>query len=283
MTGLTMLDAIIVGAVQGLTEFLPVSSSGHLVFTKYFYGAHGVTGSYILLLHAGTLVAIVVALWKDIVKIASETITGKGYGRSISLAVIVATIPGAFFGYFFAHKIDALFLTSGFKIGNFPIAPYQLVGVAFIVTAAVFIKRADQVIKKRTEEKAVGFGPEKFTWVMALKIGVAQAFAIIPGISRSGATIATGLKCGLSRDFIARFSFLMSIPIILGAILSEYKELNMIFNYHPPEFKAMIVGVFVAMVTGYLAIRYMINLLVTGDLHKFATYLWIIGLICIAS
>ena len=283
MTGLTMLDAIVVGAVQGLTEFLPVSSSGHLVFTKYFYGAQGVTGSYILLLHAGTLVAIVVALWKDIVKIATETITGKGDGRAISLAVIVATIPGGLFGYFLAHKIDALFLTSGIKIGNFPVSPYQLVGVAFIVTAVVFIKRADQIIKKRTEEKTVGFGPEKLTWVMALKIGMAQALAIIPGISRSGATIATGLKCGLSRDFTARFSFLMSIPIIVGAILSEYKELNLIFNYPPPELKAMIVGVLVAMVTGYIAIRYMINLVVTGDLHIFVTYLWIIGLICIAS
>ncbi len=283
MTELTMLDAIIVGAVQGLTEFLPVSSSGHLVFTKYFYGVHGVTGPYILLLHAGTLVAIIAALWKDIVKIVSETITGKGYGRSIFLAVVVATIPGGLFGYFFANRIDKLFLTTGLKIGNFPVAPYQLVGVAFIITATVFIKQADQIIKKRTEEKTKGFGPEKLTWITALKIGAAQAIAIIPGISRSGATIATGLKYGLSRDFIARFSFLMSIPIILGAILSEYKELNIIFNYHPPEFKAMLVGVFVAMITGYLAIRYMINLLVTGDLHKFATYLWIIGLICIAS
>ncbi len=278
-----MLDAIIVGAVQGLTEFLPVSSSGHLVFTKYFYGAHGVTGPYILMLHAGTLVAIIAALWKDIVRIVSETITGKGYGRSIFLAVVVATIPGGFFGYFFANRIDKLFLTTGLKIGNFPVAPYQLVGVAFIITATVFIKQADQIIKKRTGEKTKGFGPEKLTWVTALKIGAAQAIAIIPGISRSGATIATGLKCGLSRDFTARFSFLMSIPIILGAILSEYKELNIIFNYHPPEFKAMLVGVLVAMITGYLAIRYMINLLVTGDLHKFATYLWIIGLICIAS
>lgn len=283
MTDLTMLDAIIVGAVQGLTEFLPVSSSGHLVFTRYFYGAHGVTGSYILLLHAGTLVAIIAALWKDVVRIATETITGKGNGRSVFLAVVVATIPGGFFGYFFAHKVDALFLTSGIKIGNFPIAPYQLVGVAFIVTATVFLKQADQIIKTRTEEKTVGFGAEKLTWVMALKVGFAQALAIIPGISRSGATISTGLKCGFSRDFAARFSFLMSVPIILGAILSDYKEVNITFNYPPQEFHAMIVGVLVAMVTGYLAIRYMLNLLVTGDLRKFATYLWIIGLICIAS
>jgi len=283
MTGLTMLDAIVVGAVQGLTEFLPVSSSGHLVFTKYFYGAHGVTASYILLLHAGTLVAIVAALWKDIVKIVTETITGKGYGRSVSLAVIVATIPGGLFGYFLADKVDALFLTSGIKIGNFPIAPYQLVGVAFILTATMLLKPADEIIKKRVEEKKDGFGPEKITWLMALKVGIAQALAIIPGISRSGATISTALKCGFSRDFAARFSFLMSIPIIIGAILSEYKELNVMFNYHPPEFKAMIVGVIVAAVTGYLAIRYMINLLVTGDMHKFVTYLWIVGLICIAS
>lgn len=283
MTDLTMLDAIIVGAVQGLTEFLPVSSSGHLVFVKYFYGVHGVTASYILLLHLGTLVAIVAALWKDVVRIARETITGEGYGRPVFLAVVVATIPGGLFGYFLADKVDSLFLTKGITLGKIPISPYQLVGVAFIITASVFIKQADEVIKKREKEKTDGFGPEKMDWLTAVKIGIAQAIAIVPGISRSGATIATGLKCGLSREFAARFSFLMSIPIILGAVLSDYKELNLTFNYPPPEFHAMIVGVLVAMVTGYLAIRYMINLLVTGDLHKFGTYLWIVGLICVAS
>jgi len=283
LTDLSTLDAIIVGAVQGLTEFLPVSSSGHLVFVKYFYGARGVTASYILLLHLGTLVAIIVALWKDVVKIARETITGDGYGRSIFLAVIVATIPGGLFGYFLADKVDSLFLTKGITLGKIPISPYQLVGIAFIITATVFIKQADDVIKQREKENKDGFGPEKMDWTTAIKIGIAQAIAIIPGISRSGATIATGLKCGLSREFAARFSFLMSIPIILGAVLSEYKELHLTLNYPPPEFKAMLIGVIVAMITGYFAIRYMINLLVTGDLHKFGSYLWIVGLICVAS
>ena len=278
-----MLDAVVVGAVQGLTEFLPVSSSGRLVIAKYFYGAHGVSASYILLLHAGTLVAVVAALWRDIVKIAGETITGKGYGRAVALAVAVATIPGALFGYFTAAKIDELFCTTGITIGKVPIESYKLVGAAFIATACIFISRADSIIKSREEKKIDGVGPEGLTWMTALKIGIAQALAVIPGISRSGATIATGLRCGLSRGFVARFSFLMSIPIILGAVISQLHDLNLTLNYPTPDIPEMIVGVIVAAVTGYIAVRYMIHLLVTGDMRKFVVYLWVIGLVCIAS
>ncbi len=280
---MSTLDAIVVGVVQGLTEFLPVSSSGHLVVTKFFYGARGVSASYIILLHVGTLVAVVAALWRDIVAILKEVVTGEGSGRAIAIAVIISTIPGALFGFFVAGALDRIFCETGLTLGNIPLEPYKFVGAAFIATACFFLRGADRIIRQREETKTHGAGPEGLTWQVALKIGLAQALAIIPGISRSGATIATGLRCGLSRDFAARFSFLMAIPIILGGLLHELPKLNMTLQYPGEDLRPMIIGVVVAAVTGYAAVRYMLRLLVTKDMRAFVVYLWVVGLICIAS
>ncbi len=280
---MSLLDAVIVGIVQGLTEFLPISSSGHLVVLRYFVPIHDLSSSYIILLHAGTLIAVVGALWRDIYTLIRTVITGEGYGRKIAVAICVATIPGAFFGYFFGTHIDAIFCEKGAVISNIPLEPYKFVGLAFIITAAYFLHTADNVIKKREEEGTTGGGPETLSWSNAVLIGCAQALAIFPGISRSGATIAAGLKTGLSRELAVRFSFLLSIPIILGSFVNEIPELRITLMYESDQLSTMLVGVAVAAVSGFIAINWMLKLIVRHDLRRFVMYLWILGLLCIAS
>ena len=278
---MTILDAIIVGLIQGLAEFLPISSSGHLAVARYFIGID-ISMTYIILLHVGTLVAVVAALWKDIWKITIGMITGEGYGRKIATAIIVATIPGAFAGYFFASKIDSIFLENGMIIKGFPIEPYKFVGLGFILTATLLLKKADVIIKDRTENKITGTSEKDITWQKAFKIGLMQMLAIVPGISRSGATITAGLQNGFSREFAAKFSFLMSIPIILGSLVHELPKLKVSMPYET-QLTPMLIGIAVAAISGFFAVKYMIHLLATKDMRFFITYLWIIGLICIAS
>lgn len=284
---MSLLDALIVGIVQGLTEFIPVSSSGHLVVVRYFVPVHDLSLSYIILLHLGTLVAVFAALWKDIYTLIRSFITGEGYGRKIALAIIIATIPGVFFGYFFSSTIDHIFVEQGITIGNVPIEPFKFVGVALIITAAYFLGTIDTVIAEREESGETGFGHDKITNKNAFIIGCAQALAVFPGISRSGATIAAGLKNGLSRDFAVRFSFIMSIPIILGSclydIMSNWSELHTTMTYEPESFGIMWIGVAASAVSGFIAVKWMIKLITTKNLKPFAVYLWILGLICIAS
>jgi len=274
---MTILDAIVVGLIQGLAEFLPISSSGHLAIARYFYGTE-ISMTYIILLHVGTLVAVVAALWKDIWKITVSMITGEGYGRKIAVSVIVATIPAAFAGFFFSGKIDAIFLEKGMVIKGVPIEPYKFVGLAFILTATLLLKKADEIIKTRTEKKIKGTDEDGVTWQKAFKVGLMQMFAIVPGVSRSGATITAGLQNGFSRKFAAKFSFLMSIPIILGSFIHELPKLKVTLPYETQLFP-MFLGIAVAAISG----RFMIHLISTKDLRYFITYLWIIGLICIAS
>ncbi len=278
---MTILDAIIVGLIQGLAEFLPISSSGHLAVARYFIGIE-ISMTYIILLHVGTLLAVVAALWKDIWKITISMITGEGYGRKIAISIIVATIPGAFAGYFFASKIDSIFLEKGMEIKGIPIEPYKFVGLAFILTATLLLKKADIIIKDRKEKKTTGTTEKDITWKKAFKVGLMQMFAIIPGISRSGATITAGLQNGFSREFAAKFSFLMSIPIILGSLVHELPKLKVSMPYET-NLSPMLVGIAVAAVSGFFAIKFMIHLLTTKDMRFFITYLWIIGIICIAS
>ena len=150
------------------------------------------------------------------------------------------------------------------------------------MTAHFVLRPANELLKRRAEKNIAGAGPAGLTLAQAGLIGLAQAVAVIPGISRSGATIAAGLHSWLSRDYAARFSFLMSIPIVLGAVAHKLPEMWVPFLYD--EHKGILIaGVVAAAVTGFLAVRFMLRLLVTGDLHRFIVYLWVIGLLCVAS
>jgi undecaprenyl-diphosphatase len=281
---MTTIDAIIVGAVQGLTEFLPVSSSGHLVITRYFYGVHDLTLSYSIMLHGGTLLAVIAALWREILDCIKLVLSGSRAGMTIVLALIVATIPGALFGYFFAAKLDTIFVEDGLLWRGVQLEPYKFVGAAMLVTAQGFLHRANEVLRHRGDIIERGPWYAAITLRHALWIGLAQAVAVVPGISRSGATLATGILTGLSRATAARFSFLMAIPIILGAVAHDLITHRVELMYESgADLQVKLLGVAVAAVTGFIAVRFMLRWLRTHDLHDFVVYLWIIGLICIAS
>jgi len=286
------LDSLVAGIVQGLTEFLPVSSSGHLVVVQYFYGVPNLNSNFIYttLLHGGTLLAVTVALWKDLCRIVRTAIAGEAEGRLLALSLLVATIPGALAGVLFGDKIDKLFITEGWTLRGFPIEPFKFVGLAFIVTAHEFLHKADLASAKLAESGGTGMAAEGMSLRHALRFGLAQALAVIPGISRSGATISTGIMAGFSREYAARFSFLMSIPIILGALVhtlflsSHSSGFWTDLSYKPAgELRAMAIGVAAAAVTGFAAVKFMLRIIQTWTFHRFIVYLWILGLVCIAS
>ena len=283
---MTNLDAIIIGIVQGLTEFLPISSSGHLVVVRYFYGVHNISLHYIVLLHVGTLVAVCAALWRDIVSIIGKVVRREPDGLKIATAILITMIPAGLVGFYFTGFLDRIFCEDGYKFNNGMILePYKFVGAAFIATAYFIIGPSDDIIKDRIKTGARGKDSEGLTYMNALVIGLFQALAVIPGISRSGATIYAGLRAGLSRDFAARFSFLMSIPIILGAFLKDVMDPSFRIDwvYKPDQRGVMLLGVAIAAVVGFFAIKLLLKIITTRDLRPFVVYLWIIGLLCIAS
>ena len=203
---LELLQAILLGVVQGLTEFLPVSSSGHLLLGQYFLGLDrqrfGL--SFDIALHLGTLVAVVAFFWRDLLRMANAFVRSFTHGRDLAnsdqrLAYLVgvSTIPAALIGFFLEDFFETSVRNPWVVVVNL-----VLVGLLFIVGEAVGSK-------SRSAEK-LGF-------LGAAAIGVAQAAALVPGVSRSGATIMVGLFLGLRREEAARLSFLMSVPIIAGA------------------------------------------------------------------
>lgn len=283
---MTNLDAIIIGIVQGLTEFLPISSSGHLVVVRYFYGVHNISLNYIVLLHVGTLVAVCAALWRDIVSIIGKVVRREPDGLKIATAILITMIPAGLVGFYFTGFLDRIFCENGYKFNNgMVLEPYKFVGAAFIATAYFMIGPSDDIIKDRIKTGARGKGSEGLTYMNALVIGLFQALAVIPGISRCGATIYAGLRAGLSREFAARFSFLMSIPIILGAFLKDVMDPSFRIDwvYKPDQRGVMLLGVAIAAVVGFFAIKLLLKIITTRDLRPFVVYLWIIGLLCIAS
>jgi undecaprenyl-diphosphatase len=202
---MSIISAIILGIVQGLTEFLPVSSSGHLVLMQKIFGITAPAMFFDTMLHLGTLLAVFVVLWKDIWEILKRII------QPLTGFLILATIPTVFFALFFGDRIEHAF-ESG-----------QFLGICFLLTS-VFLFFSETVSKRAN----AGIGlrkAEDMNWQDAVFIGLMQAVAIAPGISRSGATISGALSRRLNRDFAARFSFLLSIPAILGAVVLQTKKL----------------------------------------------------------
>ncbi len=265
-----ILQAIIIGVVQGLTEFLPVSSSAHLVFVPYLLGTESGL-AFDTLLHIGTLVAVVVYFWNDLVHMLKSFLSSladlprgrfreglrEDQFKKLAWMVIIGTIPAGFAGILFKDFFEGLF-------SNVP-----AVGAFLVVTG--FLLYGSEMISRKTRSKA-DLG--EMTIKNSLIIGVAQACAIAPGISRSGATISTGLFLGLERELAARFSFLLSIPAILGAALVQVKDISSLLDVTTG---ATIAGVIAAAISSYLAIKVMLKLVSERDLLVFAYYCWIIG------
>lgn len=252
------LQAAILGLVQGLTEFLPVSSSGHLVLFQKLMGFNAPELLFDISVHVGTLFAVLMVFRVDIHSMlrglwASDLDARQG--RRLLLLVIVGSIPTAIIGLAFKDTFEALFNSA------------SAVGVALIVTGLLLM--ATHYAKNAAR------GIEQTGWGSALIIGVAQGLAITPGISRSGATIATGLLLGVNREVAARFSFVLSIPAILGAMLLQIKDLETPAQINWTPF---IIGAVVAAITGYIALKLLLKVVRRGRLHWFAYYCWAVGL-----
>ena len=268
---MSLLSAILLGLVQGITEFLPISSSGHLAIAQQLLHTTAgteVPGFFDVLLHLGTLFAVFAAYWEDIRDMVVElfcgvrdlarhsTPTPVPPARRMILLIIVATLP-LFIIVPFEDKIDAL-------SGNLYFVAAALIATGFLL----FI--SDRVPKGRKTEKSA-------TLKDALAVGIGQAIATCPGISRSGTTITVGCLVGYERSFAVRFSFLMSIPAILGAnILSLKDAVETVIWADVPVY---LVGVVVAAASGYACIRLLKMIAAKGKFGAFAYYCWAVGLV----
>lgn len=265
--------AALQGLVQGLTEFLPVSSSGHLVLVQALFGS-GVETNYMLfnvLLHFGTLLSVVVAFWKDIKELFVELfgwirdgfrINGHPYRRFIVMLLI--TLVPMFLILPIESRLEAAFSSP------------LLVGLLLLVTAALLFLSEKAPKKHKTEQNA--------SWLDALIVGIGQMFAVLPGLSRSGTTICTGLFCGFSREFAVRFAFIMSLPVVLGANILELadviREPSLMGD---ASIACYAVGILVSMVSGLAAIRLVKFITKRGNFRPFVVYCTLVGTVAVVA
>ena len=265
--------AALQGLVQGLTEFLPVSSSGHLVLVQALFGS-GVETNYMLfnvLLHFGTLLSVVVAFWKDIKELFVEffgwirdgfRINGHPYRRFIVMLLI--TLVPMFLILPIESRLEAAFSSP------------LLVGLLLLVTAALLFLSEKAPKKHKTEQNA--------SWLDALIVGIGQMFAVLPGLSRSGTTICTGLFCGFSREFAVRFAFIMSLPVVLGANILELADvIREPALMGDASIASYAVGILVSMVSGLAAIRLVKFITKRGNFRPFVVYCTLVGTVAVVA
>ncbi len=265
-------QALILGIVQGLTEYLPVSSSGHLTIGSALFGVDGESNlTFNIAVHVATVLSTCCILWKEIVWIFKDLVKFKwNEGTRYAVNIIISMIPIGVVGILFKDKVETIFNpdTSAGIFGN----PIFLVGCCLMLTA--WLLTFSYVAKPRERD-------DISPW-HAFFIGIAQAFAVLPGLSRSGSTIATGLMLGNKKERLAQFSFLMVIPPILGEALLDFKDLiggeavaegvTTAIGTFP-----LIVGFLAAFVVGCLACKWMINIVKKGKLIWFAIYCAVIS------
>ncbi len=256
------LKAAILGIVQGLSEFLPISSSGHLVIFSKILDFHEEGIAFEVFVHFGTLIAVLIAFRKEIklmlqapYKIWIKKIKDEQLEMFLrwDYYVIIATIPAVIIGLFFKSPIEALFDST---LNVF----YMLIVTAFLMITTRFLK----------------FRNVQFNTTNSFLIGIAQAFAILPGISRSGSTIFTGMALGIDRENVAKFSFIMSIPAILGAVVLQISDLTQApFNLHNTI--RLAIGTVSALISGYAAIIWLLDVVKKGKLQWFGYYCLVIA------
>lgn len=255
-------EAFILGIVQGLTEYLPVSSSGHLAIGAHLFGMSGEENlTFTVAVHVATVLSTVVILWKEIVWIFADIFKWKwNEGMKYAVNILVSMIPVAIVGLLFKDKVEEIF-GSGLLV----------VGICLLVTAALLAFSYFARPRQR----------ENISPLHAFIIGIAQALAVLPGLSRSGSTIATGLLLGNKKERLAQFSFLMVIPPILGEALLDVKdmaELGVSQAMAGLSPVALVVGFLAAFVSGCLACQWMVNLVKKGKLIWFAVYCAVVGI-----
>lgn len=247
-------EAVVLGIVQGATEFLPVSSSGHLVITQAVLGIDIPGVFFEVAVHVATLVSILMVYRTRVSTLAYGVVTRDPDALRYTGLLVVATLPAAIIGVFGEDAIEALF--------DQPAAP----GVALLVTGAI-LWTSRQALARAVRDRP--------TWTVALLIGFAQAFALVPGISRSGSTVVAALWLGVRAREAAAFSFLMAVPAIGGAAVLQMPDL--VSQGAGLGTGALLGGALAAAVTGVLAIRTFVALLARESFHYFAPYCWVVG------
>jgi len=258
---MSYLEAIILGIIQGLTEFLPVSSSGHLEIAKVLFGNNTVPQeslTFTVVLHFATALSTLFVFRKEVFEIIKGIFQFKWNDEcKFSLKIIISMIPAVFIGLMFEKQLEAFFN------GNL-----LMVGFMLLITALLLLL-AD---KAKNTDKSVSYKN-------AFIVGVSQAIAMLPGISRSGATISTSVLLGVDRTKAARFSFLMVVPLIFGKVAKDIMGGEI--NFYGDQIGAMSTGFIAAFIAGLIACNWMISLVKNSKLYYFAIYCFIVGIIAI--
>lgn len=287
---MSLLQAILMGVIQGVTEFLPVSSSGHLALFQKLFGVNTDTGIlFEVLLHIGTLLAVFVVYYHDIVKMVTETlgmvhdifvnlsiytknhsvrnkrpylrIVRNSY-RKIVVMILVSSVPTAIIGVVSSELVE--------MASELALIP----GIGLIVTAVIlfFADRVPEGTKL----------PKRVTYTNAFMIGICQGIATLPGISRSGTTVTACLVSGFKRGFAVKYSFLMSIPAILGSLLLQLKDLNSL-QMSGAQITNYVAGMFVAAIVGYICIKTMLVVVRRKKFTFFSAYCMVVGIISVGA
>jgi undecaprenyl-diphosphatase len=240
---MTIFQAIIFGVVQGITEFLPVSSTAHLILLPWFLGWPDPGLSFDVALHLGTLIALVIYFWKDWLALLAKP-------RMIAF-IVVATIPGAVAGVLFESQVENALRSP--KI------------IALMLSLMALVLVVAEMKSRRKKDL------DHITWRDAITVGCAQAFALVPGVSRSGSTITAGLFVGMKRETAARFSFYLSAPIIAGAVAKKMLD---IFKVGIPadQVSPFVLGIAASGIVGYLSIAFLLRYLQTHNTFLFVYY-----------
>lgn len=260
---MTLLHAFLLGAVQGLTEFIPVSSTAHLLIAQQIFNlpANDAMFSFLVIVQLGTLVSLFAFYGKDLLLIVRLTLNFKRSTpeRSLGFYIIFATVPALLAGYLLKDAVEILFRQ-----------PLLQASIRLFAAAALL------AIAERFSKKNRSL--DSMTWLDALVVGLMQVIAVFPGVSRSGTTISAGMFRNFDRPAAARFSFLMSVPVMLAA--GGYETLDIIQMPNLAEFLPLLAaGFLMAAVTGWLAIKWLINYLNKNSLYVFAAYCAAVGVI----
>lgn len=250
--------AVILGIVQGFTEFLPISSSAHLALLPWVFRFTDPGLAFDIALHAGSFFAILIALWPDWVTLVKQAVGGDAFSRRFVGFLVVTSVPGAIFGFLLEDKAATVFR-----------APW-LIGTTLILFGAL-LWAVDRFV---TREDSM----EKMTWLRAALIGLAQALAIVPGVSRSGATITAGRAVGLSRVATAKYSFMAALPIIGGAAVFGLRHVAAV------QLLSLdwVLGFVAAGISSVIAMRFLLKWLQTRSFAIFAVYRIVVGVLVIA-
>ena len=269
---MTLFQSFLLGIVQGLTEFIPVSSTAHLLISQYLLGipASDAIFAFLVLVQLGTILSLIIFFWKDLLAIVMDTLKNLGglsnfgslpQNAKLGWYIVIATIPALLAGVLLKHFVEALFKT-------------PLIEASIRLFAAAILLALAEYFGKRTRKL------DSMTWLDALIVGLMQVIAVFPGASRSGTTISGGMFRGFDRPSAARFAFLMSVPVMLAA--GAYESLGLLKLPNLGQFLPVLaVGFVTAAIVGWFAIKWLINYLSKNSLYVFAAYCAVIGALVI--